>query len=885
MKHYKIKRKAQQELEDIKFGDFYISPNLDYISGTTSSYYNFSSNEEVYVSTSFTQGLPTKATMASKNVLKQGYCVYNYPYEILTDNDIEYIIYNNGKPYYKQDNGKFLVNGNEYSQENNLVKIPTTYYVYNNEITIGNVTYSIDIDERSDTFNYILTLVNNDIVTINFYTKEETIHINNEETITKTVLNSELVTLFTITKNSDKNIEIDTITCCEDIGYIFYCDKKYYLEKNNNKIGVLINDNWYYPPTDVENISAIDINGDIVSIQYETVSTANGDILLLYLKNPEVLNTEIPLLCKALQPINSHYFIHEGNYIIYNGEKYNIQHNIIHKIKSSDDKYYQLFYNDDNTYAYITVNGNDIFFKIKNDNTVVKDTMTDEGYVEKEYEIQKFDGVIVNGVKYEVIKNNILYDNGTKIIEQNYVSIFEKPNYFLKIVDFKNNFLVKCCVDFDKNNLTDDEYQSEITNISNTICSNKDLFTFSSPNTPFGYKFILDKEKKDYVNDGSQYDDVPIDIEETLHIYKIHNYITIPMPLFNDGAININQQQVVSDYFFKKEIDNAVTNIIDMEKNLYYPVYKTNNNQFQNLPLINEIIFNLHFRTRDLDTWKIIEDDNDLGSGETVLSKDCNWFITDYYKDTLDFPTLEDKANASDLLGFLDFTNDDVFYQKSKISKSFLRLTFYDSPDPKRQSLLHSATVFMNEGNLYNKFINNVKNGEFLTIIKNDESISRANNLGIATSVSVDTEVSDGGHVKLDENKRLSSQFLIKSRYEEETSSEGFYLYMFKNLSDNLHEKSIYMKVEFNHAGVGRTIPFILPLSEDGITPMSMNTEEDWNILKKGVKLKDLYKNMFIELKVVYDAINNRYVYYRPQTSDNNKMIFNLFELKIANEN
>ena len=42
---------------------------------------------------------------------------------------------------------------------------------------------------------------------------------------------------------------------------------------------------------------------------------------------------------------------------------------------------------------------------------------------------------------------------------------------------------------------------------------------------------------------------------------------------------------------------------------------------------------------------------------------------------------------AFDLLYFLNFTNEDVFYQKQKIGKSFLRLSFFDSPNPQNQNL------------------------------------------------------------------------------------------------------------------------------------------------------------------------------------------------------
>lgn len=899
MKYYKIKRTNKTDYEEIKFDDFYVSQDLSFISGTTSPTYNFSSTETVGITTPYTNGVMVNVQMETQDVLRQGYCDYDFPYEVLTnDNDMEYIYYNNGKPYYKQDNGKFLVNGNEYAQDGNYVRIPTRYYVYDNILRIGGVAYDIDIDERSDSFNQLLTLENGDIVTVIYYVKDTTVNLyqNREEptdSYNRKIIDSERVTLFKIGRGENMKLSVDSVSCCKDVGYIIYCKQKYYLAYDDaNNIGVKINDKWYYPSQNVENDDIIDVNGDIFVVRYETVAVPIGSNIMIYLSTPVSLNTNVPITCIGTESINNFYIVlgeDENNpYIIYNGNRYTIQDDIIHKLKVDENDpenpdYYLIHYNDDGEYAYITVNGADVYFRVKDENTLVKDTFTENGFEEKEYEIVKSKGVIINGNAYEMFENNVIDDNGASMT-QNYVSILEKPIYFLTINDIKNNYLVRCSVDLDGNGLDENEYEAEASKIINTIVQNDGLFDFYSTNAPFGYKVILDKEKKDYAPKNSQYEDIPSDIENDLHIYKIYDYFSIPLVLDNDSGININQEQTVEDYFFTKEVDKAVNGTLDMEKDIYYPSYKMSDNQFQNLPLVNEIIFNLHFRTRNLDTWKVIEDENDNTERDTIVSKNCNWFIMDYYVGDLTLSN-EDKLRASDLLGFLDFTNDDVFYQKSKIGKSFLRLTFWDSPDPKRQSLLHSATVFMNEGALYNKYINNVKNGEFVTIIENNESLSRANNLGISTSVSVDTEVIENSKVIIDDEKRLSSQFILKNRYEEETSSEGFYIYMFKNMSDNLHERNIYMKVEFNHAGIGRTIPFILPMDTENNIPLDLTNDEAWEELKKGVKLNELYKHIYIELKMVYDAVNNRYVYYRPQTATDNKMVFNLFELKISNEN
>lgn len=66
----------------------------------------------------------------------------------------------------------------------------------------------------------------------------------------------------------------------------------------------------------------------------------------------------------------------------------------------------------------------------------------------------------------------------------------------------------------------------------------------------------------------------------------------------------------------------------------------------------------------------------------------------------------------SDLLSFLGFSNDDVKYQKSKLKKTFLRISFYDSDNIGNQNLLHSSTIFLDSGNLFAKYIKNINTEE-----------------------------------------------------------------------------------------------------------------------------------------------------------------------------
>ena len=52
----------------------------------------------------------------------------------------------------------------------------------------------------------------------------------------------------------------------------------------------------------------------------------------------------------------------------------------------------------------------------------------------------------------------------------------------------------------------------------------------------------------------------------------------------------------------------------------------------------------------------------------------------------------------------------------------------------------------------------------------------------------------------------------MNNKHVTDTSSEGFYLYIFREYAEKLHPKPIYMKIEFNHAGIGKQIPFLILL-------------------------------------------------------------------------
>ena len=339
----------------------------------------------------------------------------------------------------------------------------------------------------------------------------------------------------------------------------------------------------------------------------------------------------------------------------------------------------------------------------------------------------------------------------------------------------------------------------------------------------------------------------------------------------------------------------------------------------------------------------------------------------------------------SDLLSYLGFTNDDVKYQKSKLKKSFLRISFYDSDNIANQNLLHTATIFLDSGDLFAKYIKNIEtedeykttetvtvqenpkisfpkdsiltsseykklddvnrkkcvvNGELLAVVGGSSSDEDKYTVYDKAGMAINREPmrkralkdSDfGDNIDELERLRMSSQIVVTDKNSSKRSSEGFYFYTYKTNDNGVYPSDIYMRVEFNHAGYGRVIPFMMPYirkSEEALkdnnspgykryadvdsehykTKNKIKTFDDicydWSeidIDRKNNPLKDdsdigysavrYMKYCHIKWKYRYDKQTQKHIYYLDPdvygtgvTSDNkhgNNIILNLYEGKI----
>lgn len=401
--------------------------------------------------------------------------------------------------------------------------------------------------------------------------------------------------------------------------------------------------------------------------------------------------------------------------------------------------------------------------------------------------------------------------------------------------------------------------------------------------------------------------------------------LNIPVTLTNSFETNIYSSDALKQEYIKEEKAKAINSITDLEKDIYYPVIHTKIEERDIFKDIYTIKFNLHFREHRGDDWLV--DGNSYWNGikDNNGIKEIDTNITD--------------DNVSDLLTFLSFTNKDVRFQKNKLKKSFLRLLFYDSTNPGDQNLIAYSTVFFDTADMFAKYAKHMETDNYASITFNKYLYGEytVNPNEIKTGIKVNREISDGGKIIFEEDKRLSSQFIIKSKNTSKASSEGFYFYIWRD-NESILPQDLYMKVEFNHAEFGRVIPFMMPYwdtqkhtDKEGIKtfqeilndwnsqkifisktdPTETKNEEEFNNLDTSEKqnyymgwiynnnrtdgpygIKQYNKYSYIHLKYQYSKENNKHVYYLdtntygninfPTDSNGNGYIeINLYEAKV----
>ena len=895
MLRYKVKLNEPKSYNEIICNELYLSPDLSFISGVTNANYGLIDGQHLSIEFN-NDGRFHDVIVETKDVLRQGYVIFEQEFKVEEYEDKKMYRYVDGKYYF--------------TEETEYVKKNVTYWVENKQVTIGDNVYDADIQLDKDgntVFPPYITIKGGKQLPINDCNKSKW----------------KQVTKFIIRKNKDYNLVIDYVSCAKKYPYFVYSYDKEYSENDKTKIYSLNSEKCYLTfdknnknfICEVDNKTFIQEHSivkekekgeETYELQYEWRNVSSSNYLHIFLHMPQYnLTSSQKILAETKSTVTTKCELiykgdvkpEDGCYITYCGKKYyeSKKDDTVDYLIIEDKEFKIIYTKKDKTYGYINLNNETISIQI-NGEKGVKLNQHKLGS-SKEYKIKKYRYIEIDGVKYLVKK---YYKNNENNDEIYYVNIKRKESFILTIVESIDNSMLRCVPDIGED--------GDLSGVSSLIASNFENMIFKLLN-PLFEEYNVSKQNYFLSLERSEEE-----IFDSIKIFNPSFYVKLPMLMGNDMSTNVNQSDILENIFFKSEIEKSINTSVDMEREIYYPCFNNEEDETKKpiLSLINEIQFDLHFRSRNLEDWKINEDIyKDLSAADkNKLKVKYSWNIFDNYEDYSDGNTAYVNKDGetlkpsilntidlkyyqpADLLYFLNFNTDDVFYQKSKISKSFLRLLFFDSMDVINQTLLYSCTVFLNENKLYKTYIDNVIKKDNLYV-----SVSEEININEPLTSSTISEYNDtcdeNDYVTFEKEKRLAATFSVKNRYECEESAEGFYLHIFKDYCEKLHEKTIYMKVEFNHAGEGRTINFTMPFKyeDNDIKLMDLSpNSDDLTTFKEGYSLNELYEHLFIPIKIVYDDVNKRYSYYlprglAPENYDNDKIMkFNLYELKIKDE-
>ena len=389
-------------------------------------------------------------------------------------------------------------------------------------------------------------------------------------------------------------------------------------------------------------------------------------------------------------------------------------------------------------------------------------------------------------------------------------------------------------------------------------------------------------------------------------IQKLRGDIEVDFGMAQNFDVNLLHEEQIKNYVDEIK-ENSINKIIDYERYQFTPMYygakiptngKTVDQYLQehvneiddNLKEVSEIRFRLYFREKNYDLYDgdgvLIPTSGDtsaveyvdFGSWETSDYGYWNNYVLDDSLKRLRY-VYPGKHVYGDLLGYLGYNDDDVYYQKDALKKSFLRLSFYDSPNRETQKLLYYSTVYFDTNSLSNKYIKDLNIWR-----ETDGYTPKYNQL-----------VFDGDIATLPNKygESITAEMSCTDKYDDTLSSDGFYIHLFNKLVSGNTCTPIYMKAEFNNAKFGKVVPMIYPTFEDDNMAISATHRLfPREYIKYGknsqvgsgytwIDMETLIKNSYIKIYIKYDFNTHNYVWFIPRTGDSSKLKFDLFEPRL----
>ena len=1022
MLRYKVKPSRETELRSFPMSNFYVSPDLQFISGMTDYNVGLVNGESVVIRSPYLIGSEMN-TLNSEVVRIQGKVgvrvtlpvssiTKTLKFDVLSDMDgcyyyeynkrmpdncedyedgyffkeitQEYVTYKGDISYYfsgtTEGNSGYLIDHKFYkaSSSDTSIDIDTYVFIEDGKVTIGDRVYDVDFDSEKPMLKldkYEEEVNGGDFLGyIDGYTCSAITDSDGSVMIKEYEPKDwKRVHKFSILKHVNPAIEPEDVMFGGYRRYVTYQDENYYLKDIYDDdeylgFGVMLG-GYFYPEQlgygnselydahkDLEssgNIVYIAETDETLEVYNSLVSYTSGGKFILLIDTAENVDVQVGnfIIAESNSPIDIIRYVEEISgdteeetvlYVTHEGVRYDVKAHlhdtvningneylltytgIVKRIKNDgkecteQDEHAHLCF--DVSGATTVVNGETLYFDVKDNEARLDykiyyksesestyDTIKVKyGINENWYTVTENSGVTIDGVVYPVTEEVTETEGDVMVIR--YITLTDTARYAFEVYDINGASTYICypVVDTDLvDDVTKDSIQREICDI---VVNNWKSFNFTLRKDTFGVNpFTPENGLMESMRADKPYtmSDAYM-LENKIQILRMQNYMTFKFPMVNNTANNLRREEIIKSDFVDYVKQESINRIVDMEKDVYFPVYreiKVSNTEETEIIYhpIRRLRFNLHFRTRNLDNWKIIEDDREFSDFDTPNSLLSNWFITDYkyYSAMLGSTYLH---NSSDLLGFVNFSTSEIKNQASKLAKSFLRLSYYSTNNPNTQVLLATSTIFFNESLAYKKFIdahrnseliyadvNTLQESEYSTMAEYQEACTGETTSQVSgKSISNFTEVV--GDDFLNDAIRLSSRFIVDDKNLTDTSSEGYYIYMFKEYTRKLHEGTIYLKVEFNHAGIGKTIPFMLPTANG--TPLYVHKAQDRTTLTDGFRMQDIYNQIYIPIRVIYDENSNKYVYYLPENLrendelgvENEIMEFNLFEVKFKNE-
>lgn len=946
MLRQKIKLNLSSENEAVEINDFFISQDLSYISGTTNPNHNITVNDSLYVDSDY---VPNKqkvrvsgATLVrdygyiqvGKKVIIQHAYYANKAYTGTSNRNVPYIELN-GVIYYPSTNKVFTIYGEDYSFDDTTkeITIHERIPVYNANAVIDGTNYQV-----------VFTDSDNKVLLFN----EEGVAYNDSSIVTSGLTkNFTYKTLLTLSNTQDKTLSVENAYLAGYKPYVRYKGNIYYFDEiySNGRLigygptinGVSINSSDYFN----EKTSTWETNKYSNRIEFGTIVVDNCTILpiefeFMKLGNASTIAMQMSDDSAALMigdPVNTiafrsqfHYDVQTdetGNeYIVYENARIGLLNGLCDTLTIGGIDY-PISYSGDCSepfngmyctvnVGYFTINYQVVdvdtekklvkkIQRLAGVNFTSKTVITSGGtkvYVDSSpVSVNNIPGVLINEVKcpkQTITVTDYIDESGNTVSHsESFVSIEESHEYKLQTLDLigSRTYLFDAKireVDFDYN-----EVESIKNSIVRSIANHNESYSFYKPSILFGYeKLIAGYGLDSQIDSSKSLSTIDISqVKKKLSFFKNTGYYSIPVGLSKTEALNLNTEDKASLFFTDEQINKSINSIVDMEKNMYIPIINKNGEEIQ----VDNIKFNLHFRTRDLNSWKIIEDE-----GEKSENKDfCNWFVTDYWpynnNGVYNNHNLTERIKMSDLLGFLYFTDSDIYAARKKFTKSFLRLSFYDSYNSETQSLLGTSTLFFDSDNAKERYFANKPSGmKFYEAYKSlSGNVTTANttnakytDISTVDHVTVFAENTTEGSINdTNSDYRIDSSFTVTDSYRTNHSSEGYYLYILKTFGKDKISHPIYMKAEFFHAGLGIKIPMVLPTNDTAGTAISNWSEEELEEFKKGYSLAGIQRRLYVKLNCEYSEKYQKYIYTPSEESINailegNDLVYNLFELK-----